>query len=173
MNLNHIRTKSFYLFLRLFLPILQPGVLRWANQLAYRVSIGGEPLDEAGLAIARKVGVRHPEKIRIGYVRELPLPDNFILRIAAVKTGMFNSRTVGFTLGYSVLIQEHCDSVRLRLHEFRHVHQYESAGEISSFLPIYLRQILKFGYWQAPFEIDARACEAYEDQVVSPAETIL
>jgi hypothetical protein len=48
---------------------------------------------------------------------------------------------------------------RLLRHEFRHVHQYEMAGSIIAFLPVYLGQIVQFGYRDAPLEVDARAHE--------------
>jgi hypothetical protein len=39
------------------------------------------------------------------------------------------------------------------------VHQYEAAGSIAAFLPLYLQQIVLYGYERAPFEVDARAHE--------------
>ncbi len=169
MKTGGLSSRAFNLLLRLFLPVLQPAVLKWALLLADEISVSGLPLDDEGFAIAKLTGVRNPEKIRIGYVDRLPLPDNLILRMIAVRTGMLNPRTVGLTLGYSVLIQEGRDSVKLRLHEFRHVHQYEAAGSITEFLPRYLKQIILFGYWWAPFEVDARAYEIYEEKTGSPA----
>ena len=50
-------------------------------------------------------------------------------------------------------------SLRELSHEFRHVYQYEAAGSIAAFLPVYLQQIVAFGYANAPFEADARAHE--------------
>jgi hypothetical protein len=50
-------------------------------------------------------------------------------------------------------------SNRLISHECRHVHQYEVAGSIAGFLPLYLQQIVSYGYEQAPYEIDAREHE--------------
>ena len=38
-------------------------------------------------------------------------------------------------------------------------HQYEEAGSIADFLPVYLKQIVEFGYDSAPLEVDARAHE--------------
>lgn len=67
---------------------------------------------------------------------------------------------VGLTLGYAVLIcRGHEASPRFLSHEFRHVHQYEAAGSIASFLPGYLQQIIAYGYPHAPSELDARAHE--------------
>ena len=66
---------------------------------------------------------------------------------------------VGLTLGYSVFVCTGHVNPRLLRHEFRHVYQYEQAGSISAFLPVYLGQIVRIGYRDAPFEVDARAHE--------------
>lgn len=149
----------FQFVLKSVLPWLQPSITRWAQKLAQEVLATGQPLDAAGIAIARRVGVVEPQRVRIAYVKELPLPSHFFLRFAARRTGMMNARTVGFTLGYAVLMIEGKDTERLRLHEFRHVYQYECAGSIEAFLPGYLRQVVTYGYRQAPLERDAVAQE--------------
>jgi len=92
-------------------------------------------------------------------VHRLPLPDDPGLRRAAVETGLLGPRTVGVTFGYSVLMLTGHGSNRLISHECRHVHQYEQAGSIAAFLPLYLNQIATVGYSLAPFEIDARSHE--------------
>lgn len=38
----------------------------------------------------------------------------------------------------------------------QHVWQYEQAGSIASYLPIYLQQVADYGYEDAPLENDAR-----------------
>jgi len=78
---------------------------------------------------------------------------------AALGTGLLGPGMVGLTLGYGVYICRGHGTVRLLSHEFRHVYQYERAGSIAAFLPVYLHQIATVGYYNAPFEIDARAHE--------------
>jgi len=65
----------------------------------------------------------------------------------------------GLTLGYTILICHGHLSRRLLSHECRHVAQYEQAGSIASFLPTYLGAIVQVGYWNCPFEQDARSHE--------------
>ena len=65
----------------------------------------------------------------------------------------------GLTLGYSILICHGQMCRRLLSHECRHVFQYEQAGSIASFLPRYLESVIQVGYWDCPFERDARAHE--------------
>ncbi len=50
-------------------------------------------------------------------------------------------------------------SRRLLSHEFRHVAQFERAGSIAAFLPVYLESVVQEGYWGCRFEQDARAHE--------------
>ena len=145
--------------LRALLPQLLPDAIAWAEMQAREAEIVGRPLDSAGLAVARAVGVRYPEKIRLAAVSALPLPEEPMLRAAALQTGLLGPGMAGLTLGYSILICEGHFSIRMLSHECRHVHQYEEQGSIAKFLPIYLQQIVDFGYASAPFEIDARNSE--------------
>ena len=142
------------------LPLLTPKAIEWAEQRASEISASGEPLSEHGLAVARQVGVANPERIRLSFVPQLPLPTDPRLRQAAVQTGLLGPNMIGLTLGYGIYICHGHNSPRLLSHECRHVQQYEQAGSIAAYLPKYLQQIVQFGYTDAPYEIDARAHEA-------------
>lgn len=141
------------------LPQLLPMAIQWAEARSQEVQVGGIYLAEKGLEIARSVGVQRPEQIRIAFVEKLPLPEDETLRDAALETGLLGPGMLGLTLGYSVYICQGHDSLRLRSHEFRHVYQYEQAGSMAAFLPVYLQQIAMLGYENAPSEVDARAHE--------------
>ena len=142
------------------LPALLPRAVAWAEAQSRSVLDDGAPLDAAGQALARGVGVTRPERIRVRIVAEMPLPDDASLRAAALQAGLLAPGTLGLTLGYAVFVRRgHETRVRLLSHEFRHVHQYERAGSIASFLPTYLEEIVAHGYAHAPSEIDARAHE--------------
>lgn len=145
--------------LRTSLPFLLPGAIAWAEGRAQEVAASGNALNEAGLGIARSVGVQRPELIRVAVVDGLPLPDDPTLRAAALQTGLLGPGMVGLTLRYSVLVCRGHDTRRLLSHEFRHVYQYEQYGSIAAFVPVYLQQIVQCGYSNAPFEIDAKAHE--------------
>jgi hypothetical protein len=140
------------------LPLLLPRAVAWAEAQAQSCLAFGVPLGDPGVALARSVGVRNPGSIRLGVVQTLPMPDDPELREAAIQTGLLSPGMVGLTLGYAVfLCRGHDADPRLLSHEFRHVHHYEAAGSIGLFLPIYLSQIVQFGYLNAPYEQDARA----------------
>lgn len=116
----------------------------------------GKPLNASGLRDAKAVGVRTPGSIRVLMVDRLPLPSDAELRVAALQTGVLGPWTDGLALGHSVLIRHGRMSRSLLSHECRHVFQYEQAGSIAAFLPKYLHSIVQDGYWESPFEKDAR-----------------
>lgn len=89
----------------------------------------------------------------------MPLPDDDALRAIALDTGLLGPDAIGLTLGHAIFIVEGHESRQLLTHECRHVHQYETAGSIAAFLPVYFQQLVTVGYYDAPFEVDAREHE--------------
>jgi hypothetical protein len=141
------------------LPLILPRAVEWVEQHAALVAATGEPLDELGLSLARRVGVMQPERIRVLHVPTVAMPEDPLLRQAALLTDFLGPDTLGLTLGHSIYLCHGERSARLLSHECRHVYQYERAGSIARYLPIYFRQIIEHGYEDAPFEVDARAHE--------------
>ena len=142
------------------LPLLLPRAIAWVEAQEAQVLRTGTGLSTEGAdLVARSVGVRRPERIRVSLVDHIPLPDDLELREAAVEAGLIGPDTHGITFGYAIYIRSGHDDPGLLWHECRHVHQYEVAGSIAAFLPVYLQQIVEFGYDGAPLEIDARSYE--------------
>lgn len=141
------------------LPRLLPGAIAWAEVRAARAAEVGESLTPLEEDMARSVGVAAPERVRVEIVERLPLPEDLTLRGAALQAGLLGPNMTGLTLGHSIFICRGYKARRLLSHELRHVHQYEQAGSIAAFLPVYLRQVMEVGYHNAPFEVDARAHE--------------
>lgn len=141
------------------LPQLVPEAITWAKAQAQHVAVSGRLLTEPGLALARHVGVKNPELVRLLYVDQLPVPiKQLALRQLILGERLFEGRA-GLTLGHSIMIVHGCADARLVSHELRHVHQYEELGGIDGFMPTYLGQIASVGYDLAPLEIDARGHE--------------
>lgn len=140
-------------------PKVLPHAIAWADFQANHVATFGVPLPKWLQIVAQRVGVRKPELIRVKLVDQIPLPEEPLLRRAALQSGLLRPGTVGLTVGYGIFIVSGYDNVRLISHECRHVYQYEMLGSIDRFLPIYLQQIIEFGYRNAPLEVDARAHE--------------
>jgi hypothetical protein len=145
--------------LQRLLPALLPLAITWGHDQSARIERLGSPLSEDELGVARRVGVREPERIRVLQVPTVPMPYSLALRAAVIQAGMFGPHVHGMTLGYGVFVAAEHVSLRLLSHEFRHVAQFEEAGSLDDFLTQYLTQIVTVGYEDAPFEADARAHE--------------
>lgn len=129
----------------------------WAERESARVVQTGVPLEPRGIEIARCMGVRQPEMVRLLFVPAVPFPPDPVLRAAAERVGMIAENTAGMTLDYGIFIRDdHRRSLKLLAHELRHVTQYESSGSIAVFMDHYLRELLHFGYGPGPFEVDAQ-----------------
>ncbi|WP_416186977.1 hypothetical protein [Hydrogenophaga sp. SNF1] len=147
--------------LHTLLPELVPKAVAWAEVQSERILRCGVSLTPHGIALARGVGVYRPELVRVELVPQLPLPDDPLLQQVALAAGLLGPDMVGLTLGYGIFIVQGHANDRLVSHELRHVHQYETFGSISGFMPVYLAQIAEFGYEAAPLERDAREHEAH------------
>jgi len=114
------------------------------------------PLTPAQLTDARKIGVVHPEKVRLLAVPTVPRPEHPTLRAAADATQLISPYTAGLTLRYGIFIRVDCwGDRRLVFHELVHTAQYERLGGVQSFLRQYLFECLTIGYPAAPLEQEA------------------
>jgi hypothetical protein len=136
-----------------------PKAIAWANAEHSSIVENGKPLSEDLLAVAKRVGVSYPERIRIVEVPCIPQPQDPGLKQFVLARGFLGPDTHGITFSYGIYIRHGYHNVRLLSHEFRHVYQYEQAGSIAAFIPYYLGQIAARGYVDSPLEIDARNCE--------------
>ena len=143
------------------LPRLLPKAVEWAKEQEEHAKQLGKMLPDHLAEAARRVGVQKPESIRLMVVDRLPRPEDPELQVAADETGLLGPNMEGLTLGYAIFIVAGHETVRLISHECRHVHQYEANGGISGFLPIYLGQVVSYGYYNAPMEVDARSHEIH------------
>jgi hypothetical protein len=141
------------------LPSLLPLAVDWAMTTSADGAIIGVTLGAPGVALATKVGVSSPERIRVVSVDHLPQPTHPLLRQAASQVGLLNG--TGLTLGHTIFLCRGDPRAQLLAHECRHVAQYEMAGSIAAFLAVYLQQLITVGYANAPYEIDARAHEVH------------
>jgi hypothetical protein len=148
------------------LPVLLPRAVKWADRHSRLILAGGISLPAAFQALAKSVSVTHPDKIRIGSVAAMPVPEDPDLAAAAAQTGLLGPTVQGLTLGYGIYLREDVTRLdplpfrRLIAHECRHVYQFEVHGSLDAFLAEYLRQVVTVGYRDAPYEVDARNSEA-------------
>ncbi len=120
----------------------------------------GKPLSPQFIEIARKIGIKHPEKVRIHYTEELPLPENESLLFQMQRLGLDSPYLVGMTFGYGIWIENRGrGNKQLIAHELIHVKQIEDKG-LEAFTKDYLLQLLIFGYAESPIEIEAYELES-------------
>ena len=141
------------------IPSLLPAAIAWAQRCEQDILDTGLALNDAGVLLARRVGVQHPERVRLKFVDAIPRPEDPAMLKVIELGGFLGPTTAGLTLGHGIYIRNGTGSTRLVSHELRHVYQYEVAGSIASYLPVYLQQVVTHGYLDAPYEVDARAFE--------------
>ena len=138
------------------LPTLLPKAVAWVQAAAAQALEAGACGAPAWCDAARAVGVADPERIRIVLVEQLPCPttrssarlpssSDYSARIWLASRSATRS-TCGKTGSRRVCCCTNavmCTSTR--------------AGGIPAFLPVYLFQVLEYGYANAPLEVDARA----------------
>jgi len=141
------------------LPELLPRVKDWVHSLIERIEREGAPISEELQALARRLGVRQAEAIRLLEVEHLPPPEDPELCRICFASGMLGANMTGLTLGYHIVVLRGCAHPRFLAHDFRHVYQFEEAGSLDNFLSIYASQVLACGHNDAPLEWDARSQE--------------
>lgn len=139
------------------LRLLVPLASQWIESLEREILDRGQPLSDELKVFANKIGIKHPERVRILLVDAIPFPEHPELQQACKKTELISKHTAGLTLSYGILLRRDCKSeLRIYKHELAHVLQYEQLGGITQFLNKYLNEVLTYGYSLAPMEKDAR-----------------
>jgi hypothetical protein len=133
--------------------MLLPLACEWAAAQEQYILATGEALSNMMRTNARLVGVTAPERVRLLYVREIPIPNDPALRAAIQETQFLSPLTRGLTLRYGIFIRSDCISDRtMVIHELGHTAQYERLGGFVPFLRQYLFECLTIGYPKAPME---------------------
>lgn len=136
--------------------VLLPLACAWAQAQEGIILRDGVPLSTAQTADAVKIGVAHPEKVRLLKVGRVPVPEHPALRAAAVTTELISPHTAGLTLRHGIFIRADCWGERqLVFHELVHTLQYERLGGFEPFLRRYLSECITIGYPAAPMEQEA------------------
>ncbi len=136
-----------------------PVACIWAARHESLILRQGVTLSAAQGDSARRVGVAHPEKVRLLAVDVLP-PTNKLLRALGTRLGIVSGQTIGLTLRYGIFIHTHnWGDRRLLVHELAHVAQYERCGGFRSFLFQYLQECINPGYPLGGLELEAKRAE--------------
>ncbi|MES2438484.1 MAG: hypothetical protein V4584_05440 [Verrucomicrobiota bacterium] len=138
------------------LPIVLPVATQWVEWHERKILRQGAPLSPVGLADAVRMGVAHPEKIRLMTVERIPMLNSLFMRILARFAPAVSANTVGLSLRYGIYVREPWSHERnLIAHECVHTGQYERLGSVGAFLLAYFTECLETGYSDAPMEQEA------------------
>ncbi|WP_394247077.1 hypothetical protein [Vibrio profundi] len=115
----------------------------------------GIQLNQEQMKLALRVGLKHPEKVRLYYVDTLPFPEDPELAKLATEYGYSSPLMVAYTYGYGIWIKRVGAGNQVLLsHELIHVRQAEKMG-LKEQTRQYLIQLFIYGYENAPMEKEA------------------
>ena len=138
------------------LPVLLPVATAWVEWEERKILRHGIPLTPDGLLDAAKMGVAHPEKIRLMKVDRIPLLIGPFIKLLARAMPEISSETIGLSLRYGIYVRSrYWPDRHLIAHECVHTGQYERSGSVSGFLRGYFSECLEAGYPDAPMEQEA------------------
>jgi hypothetical protein len=140
--------------------VLLPLVVSWVEEQEGIILREGVPLTGQLVQDARRIGIEHPENVRLRVVPEIPMPTHTVLHSVSQKLGFLSKYTAGLTLQYGIYIRADCwGERRLVVHELAHVAQYERLGGTKPFLEQYLHECLTVGYPYGDLEQEAKKIE--------------
>jgi hypothetical protein len=138
---------------------LLPQYISWAITTDQEGMKIGTPLDEKELLLAKEIGIKFPEKVRVIYVDEVPYPyENEHLKQMGLSLGFIGDDIVNEAqvFGYSIYVRKDLKFTFSKLaHELVHVMQIERTGSFSVYCLQYLADLAKYGYRKAPLEVEA------------------
>jgi hypothetical protein len=135
--------------------LLTPLALQWLNETEAELLNKGRPLTGAETAMARTVGVKYPDRVRVVVLAEFPLPSGETLRTEAMRYGLGSAAEGGRTMGYVIMLKEKLAQKRWILaHELAHVAQQERMGR-EAFIRRFIAERELMGYRRAPLELEA------------------
>jgi hypothetical protein len=134
---------------------LTPLALQWLNETEADLLGKGRALSEAEVSMARTVGVKLPERVRVVVLPQFPQPSNKTLLTATIKYGLGNAAEGGRTMDYVIMLKEKYAKERwLLAHELAHVSQQEQMGR-EAFVRRFIAERELMGYRRAPLELQA------------------
>jgi hypothetical protein len=144
------------IFITLAIFIMLPLVIWWVRhneKIALRL---GRALTDEEMSWAKKIGIAHPEKIRILNVTRIPTAVPLYVEKLLQRKGYPAGSAAGMCMRYGIYAKEsHAYKKSLIAHELVHTHQFERLGGLWHFLHIYLKETMILGYANSPLEKEA------------------
>lgn len=130
----------------------------WAWYHERIIHARGRSLTHEEFELSKKIGIRYPGRVKVMVVDHIPNPIRqyrHCFSDGLAKKWIADIGGITFRHGIYVT-RQYADSVSLLAHELVHVRQYEEADSIWVFMREYIRQCLVLGYYNAPYEVEAR-----------------
>ena len=133
-------------------PYIEPSIA-WVYENETNAFENGVALTNEEKRIAKEIGVRDADKVRVVYVDTFPFPKNQFLAEFADIHGFDSPQLAGMTYRYGIYIR-HGHGFILP-HKLVHVRQFEEMG-VQRFMERYFLELTVMGYRDAPLEVKAR-----------------
>ena len=134
-----------------------PRALAWFKQAEVDLQMRGRILTESEKAQARKLGVRHPDAVRVVVLETFPMPADPDLRTESERYGLGSRHEGGRTMGSVILLKPWAaDNPSVLVHELVHISQFERLGR-EAYLRRYIIEMEMMGYARSPLELEAFA----------------
>ena len=138
---------------------LGPLAIAWLEEQERHIHNAGVALSPSQLEDARRVGVRHPERVKVLAVPAIPWPADPALRSMVEMTRVLVPETRGTTVRYGIFIRaDSMEDRQLLVHELVHTAQYERLGGMLPFLRQYVHEWIT--HPPGALEIEAAAISA-------------
>jgi hypothetical protein len=153
---------------QLIMMLVLPQYIEWAAQTEVKGLQVGVALDEQQLLLAKEIGIKSPENVRLVYVDEVPFPrENPVLNavgeaLGFIGEGIINNAQV---FGYSIYVRKGYSLTTPNLaHELVHVLQIERSN-LEQVITQHFADLVTYGYDDSPLEVEAfKANERYRDR---------
>ena len=133
--------------------------VEWVRTIEFEGQARGIALTPAQVELATRIGIEHPEKVRLVYVDEIPFPseDPQMRKIGEdlgfVGPGITNNAQA---FGYTIWVRNGFDLTwPLLAHELVHVQQIERNASFGAFVEKYMEQLMAYGHENMPLEVEA------------------
>lgn len=139
-----------------FILTLIPKVCEWLEYQENNIISIGRDLTPEELAIAKRIGIKNYDIIRVYESSVVPNPSDIVLNELGKQIGLISANTIGICFRYGIFIHENAsDKKAVLTHELIHTLQYERFGSIKAFITQYLKECLEVGYHQSDLEKEA------------------
>jgi hypothetical protein len=139
-----------------FILTLIPKVCEWLEYQENNIISIGRDLTLEELDIAKRIGIKNYDIIRVYESSVVPNPSDIVLNELGKQIGLISANTIGICFRYGIFIHENSSNKKAVLtHELIHTLQYERFGSIKAFITLYLKECLEVGYHQSDLEKEA------------------